>query len=95
MYILFSGTMAGLAQLVECLSAEQWVAGSIPRAGPTPRALRQLRIEGTPFALQAARPSHGCDDHSCKLAVPSPAKKNSVKIVFPIRTFVQNTLTLK
>ena len=82
MYILFSGTMAGLAQLVECLSAEQWVAGSIPRAGPTPRALRQLRIEGTPFALQAARPSHGCDDHSCKLAVPSPA--GDVKIVSPI-----------
>ena len=27
MYILFSGITAGLAQLVECLSAEQGVAG--------------------------------------------------------------------
>ena len=36
------------------------VAGSIPTAGPI---LRVLRNEGTPFALQAARPSRGSDDH--------------------------------
>ena len=36
------------------------VAGSIPTAGPI---LRVLRNEGTPFALQAARPSRSSDDH--------------------------------
>ena len=54
--------MAGLAQLVECLTAEREVAGSIPRTGPTLRVLKTLRNEGTSFALQTARPSHGLND---------------------------------
>ena len=49
--------MAGLAQSLERLTAEREVAGSIPGAGPL------LRNEGTFFALQAARPSRGSDDH--------------------------------
>ena len=49
--------MAGLAQSVERLTAQREVAGSIPGAGPL------LRNEGTSFALQAARPSRGPDDH--------------------------------
>ena len=52
-------TAAGLAQLVERLTAERQVAGSIPRAGPTVRVLKWLRNEGTAFALQTARPSRG------------------------------------
>ena len=42
-------------RLVDFLTAEREVTGSIPGAG--------LRNEGTPFALQAARPSRGSDDH--------------------------------
>ena len=49
--------MAGLAQSLERLTAEREVAGSIPGAGPL------LRNEGISFALQAARPSRGSDDH--------------------------------
>ena len=49
--------MAGLAQSLERLTAEREVAGSIPGAGTL------LRNEGTSFALQAARPSRGSDDH--------------------------------
>ena len=54
---------AGLAQSVECLTAEQEVVGSITGAGPILRVLKSLRNEGTAFALQAARPSDGSDDH--------------------------------
>ena len=50
--------MAGLAQSLERLTAEREVAGSIPGAGPL------LRNEGISFALQAARPSRGSDDHA-------------------------------
>ena len=42
-------------RLVDFLTAEREVTGSIPGAG--------LRNEGTAFALQAARPSRGSDDH--------------------------------
>ena len=56
-------TVAGLAQSVERLTAERVVAGSIPGAGPLLRVLKWLRNEGTSFALQAARPSRGSDDH--------------------------------
>ena len=65
-------TAAGLAQSVERLTAEREVAGSIPGAGPILRVLKQLRNEGTPFALQAAGPSRGSDDHGpVKYSVPS------------------------
>ena len=47
----------------EHLTAEQEVEGSIPRAGPLLRVLKWLRNEGISFALQAARPSRGSDDH--------------------------------
>ena len=56
-------TVAGLAQSVERLTAEREVEGSIPGAGPLLRVLKWLRNEGTSFALQAARPSRGSDDH--------------------------------
>ena len=56
--------MAGLAQSVECLTAEREVAGLIPRAGPLLRVLKWLRNEGTSFALQAARPLRGSYDHA-------------------------------
>ena len=42
--------------------------------------------------LQMAGPSRGSDDH-VEMAVPSPV--GDVKIVFPISTFVLDTLTLK
>ena len=62
--IRFDHTAAGLAQSVERLIAERKVAGSIPGVGPILRVLRNdLGNEGTPFALQAARPSRGSDDH--------------------------------
>ena len=54
---------AGLAKSVERLTAEQEVAGLIPGAGPILRVLKWLRNEGTAFALQAAIPSRGSDDH--------------------------------
>ena len=54
---------AGLAQSVGCLTAEQEVVGSIPGVRPILRVLKSLRNEGTAFALQAARPSHGWDDY--------------------------------
>ena len=50
--------MAGLAQSLERLTAEREVAGSIPGAG------QLLRNEGISFALQAARPLRGSDDHA-------------------------------
>ena len=56
-------TAAVSAQSVERLTAEREVAGSIPRAEPILRVLKWLRNEGTPFALQQARPSRGSDDH--------------------------------
>ena len=45
------------------LTAERDVGGSIPGAGPILRVLKQPRNEGTPFALQQARPSRGSNDH--------------------------------
>ena len=56
-------TVAGLAPLVERLTAERRVTGSIPGTGPTLGVLKWLRNEGTAFALQMARPSRGSDDH--------------------------------
>jgi len=47
-----------LSSLVEGLTAELEVTGSIPGTGPTLRVLKWLRNEGTAFALQMARPSH-------------------------------------
>ena len=52
--------MAELTHSIECLTAEQEVASSFPGARPK---LKYLRNEGTSFVLQAARPSHGSDDH--------------------------------
>ena len=42
--------------------------------------------------LQTAGPSRGSDDH-VEMAVPSPV--GDVKTMFPISTFVLNTLTVK
>ena len=56
-------SVAGLAQSVERLTAEREVAGSIPGAGPLLRVLKWLRNEGNSFALQAARPSRGSENH--------------------------------
>ena len=55
---------AGLAQLVERLTTEREVAGSIPGVGPILRVLNKVRNEGTTFALQMARPSRGSDDQT-------------------------------
>ena len=63
LFLLFLLLLVGLAQSVERLTAEREVTGSIPGAGPILRVLKQLRNEGTPFALQVARPSRGSDDH--------------------------------
>ena len=70
MYILL--TAAGLAPLLERLTAERRVTGLIPGIGPTLRVLKWLRNEGTAFALQMARPS--------RASVPPPRGdvKNSV-----------------
>ena len=63
-FVIFTHlTVAGLAQSVERLTAEREVAGSIPGARLLLRVLKWLRNEGTSFALQAARPSRGSDDH--------------------------------
>ena len=92
-FVIFTNlTVAGLAQSVERLTAEREVAGSIPGARLLLRVLKWLRNEGNSFALQAAKPSRGSDDH-VKMAVPSPL--GDVKIVSPISTFVLNTLTLE
>ena len=40
MYMVAGTTMAGLAQSVECLTAEREVAGSILGAGPLLRVLK-------------------------------------------------------
>ena len=70
---------AGLAQSIERLTAEREVAGSIPGTGPILRVLKELRKEGTAFALQTAGPCRGSDDH-LEMAAPSPVGdvKNSV-----------------
>ena len=68
--------------------------GSIPRAGPILRVLKQLRNEGTPIAMHAAGPSRGSDDQG-KMVVSSALGDVHVKIVSPISTFVLNTLMLK
>jgi len=49
--------------LVECLTAEQGVAGSNPGVGPILRVLKQLEKEGSAFALQTARLLCGLHDH--------------------------------
>ena len=49
--------------VVERLTAQREVVGSIPGAGPTLMVLKWLRNEGTVFTLQMARPSRGSDDH--------------------------------
>ena len=54
---------AGLAQSVERLTVEREDAGSIPGTGPILRVSKEVRNEGNPFALQAARPWRGSDDH--------------------------------
>ena len=49
---------------MERSSVERDVAGSISAAAPILRTvLKYLRNEGTPFALQAVRPSRRLDDH--------------------------------
>ena len=56
--------MAGLAQLVERLTAERKVTGSIPGVRPLLRVFKKnWERKGTPFALQEARPSRGSDDY--------------------------------
>ena len=54
-------TTIGLAQSVERLTAERKATSSM--AGPILRVLKSVRTEGTPYALQTARPSRGSDDH--------------------------------
>ena len=49
--------------MVELLTAEREVAGSIPWTGPTLTVLKRQRNERFAFALQMARPSLGSDDH--------------------------------
>ena len=65
-------TVAGLAPLLERLTAERRVTGSIPGTEPTLRVLKWMRNEDTAFALQMARPS--------RASVPPPRRdvKNSV-----------------
>ena len=88
MKLLFNGlekkrqTAAGLAQLVERLTVEREVTGSIPGAGLILR-VHVLRNEATTFGSDAPH----------KMAVPSPI--GDVKIVSSISTFVLNILTLK
>ena len=78
--------------MVESLIAQREVAGSIPRAGPILRVLKQLRNEGTPIAMNAAGPLRGSDDQG-KMVVSSAL--GDVHVVSPISTFVLNTLMLK
>ena len=60
-------TATTLAQSVEGFTAEREVVGSIPGVGPILRVLKLLTNEGTSFAMQAAWPSRGSDDHvKCK-----------------------------
>ena len=47
----------------ERLTAEREVAALIPGTGPLLRVLKSLKNEGTPFSLQAERPSRSSDDH--------------------------------
>ena len=47
LFIIMYMQRVGLAKSVERLTAEQEVAGSIPRAGPVLRVLKSLRNEGT------------------------------------------------
>ena len=55
--------MARLAQSVDRLTAEREVTDSILGTGPILKVLKQLRNEGTNFALQTASPSRGSYDH--------------------------------
>ena len=57
--IVFILDRAGLAQLVERLTAEREVVVSIPGTGPILRVLKLLINEGTAFALQMSRSSPG------------------------------------
>ena len=89
-YVNLISTVVGLAQLVECLTAEWEVTSSIPGVGPILRILKWLRNEGITFALlQMARPLGGSHAWPRKMVVVD------VKIVSPVITFVLNTLTLK
>ena len=52
-----------ISSVVERLTAERDVAGSIPGAILTLKHLKWLRNEDNPFALQMARPSRGLNYH--------------------------------
>ena len=52
-----------LALLVERLTAEWEVVGSIPGIGLILRVLKYLRNEGASLVLQTARASRGSDNH--------------------------------
>ena len=56
-------TAEGLAHSVKCLSLQWEDLDSNPGAGGTTQGLKQLRSEGTAFALQMAKPSCGLDTH--------------------------------
>ena len=63
MLLEISLSAAGLAQLVERLTAERQVASSIPGAGPLLSVLKITEKGRYSFALQTAGPSLGSDDH--------------------------------
>ena len=52
-----------LALLVERLTAEREVVGSIPGIGLILRVSKYLRNEGASLVLQTARASRGSDNH--------------------------------
>ena len=88
-YVNLISTVVGLAQLVECLTAEWEVRSSIPGVGPILRILKWLRNEGITFALlQMARPLRGSHAWPRKMAVVD------VKMVSPVINFVLNTFKL-
>ena len=55
--------MARLVQSVDRLNAEREVTDSTLGTGPILKVFKQLRNEGTNFALQTASPSRGSYDH--------------------------------
>ena len=59
----YSHFLAGLAQSVERLSAKRKRAFDSRGQSNTQGLKKTLRNEGTPFTVQAARPSRGSDDH--------------------------------
>ena len=86
-------TVAVFAQSVERLIAERVVAGSIPGAGPI---LRLLKItEKWRYSLcTASGETFAWLGWPRKMAVPT-TPVGDVNIVFPISTFVLETLTFK